>query len=251
MVLKSQFAISLLHLVVSGIRTDTQHFIRIFEGVAREVQHRIDLIGRQAHPLGTLLQGRDLTLRHAAIGLRHHREEVQQLQSLRIVHLKVDLSTALSDGLFELCPALTLLFVEEFGQYLIALIHSILTEILAQHLAYHLHLRVHRLAIGLDDIRREHQQREQETVTLSLLLTLTIGPLIGLVIILIGSLTTVAAIALRARAPRSRVVWRVHPIEHRVEQRTQQIPCQRSQRPSSHPADKSSYPLSCSHTFYL
>ena len=79
MVLQGELAIGFLHLVVRSIRADSQHLIGIFEGIAFEVEHRVDLTRTESHPLGTLLQGRNLTLGHIAISLGHHHEIVQEL----------------------------------------------------------------------------------------------------------------------------------------------------------------------------
>ena len=247
MVLKGEFAIGLLHLIVRGIRTDTQHLIGILECITFEVQHRVDLCAAEAHPLRTFLQGRDLTLGHRTVGLGHHHKIVQELQTLGIVHLLVNLSATLTNGRLKLRPTLALLLFEELVQDIIALIDGIRTEVLTEHLAHHLHLRMHRLAIGLDDIRRKHQQREKEAVAPSLLLTLTIGLLIGLIIVLIGFLLPRPGIPLRARAPCTRIAGRVHPVEHRVKERTYQITRQCPQRATSHPSDKSANPLACCH----
>ena len=80
----------------------------------------------------------------------------------------------MAHGLFELRPTLALLFVEEFVQYLIALSDCIIAEVLSEHLTHQFHLRVHRLAVGLNYIRGEHEQRKQKTVPLALRLPLTI-----------------------------------------------------------------------------
>ena len=188
MMLKGQFTVGLLHLVVAGIRTDAQHLIGILQRITLQMEHGIHLTLAQTHPKGALLQGRDLALGHAAIGLRHHHEVIQELKPLRVVHLLIDLSAALAHGLLELLPAFALLFVEELVQDLITLCHSVVAKVLAQHLAHHLHLGVHGLTVGLDDIRGEHEQGEEKTVPLSLLHPLAISPLIGLVIGLIGAL---------------------------------------------------------------
>ena len=140
MVLKGEFTIGFLQFVVRGIRTDTQHFIGILKGIAFEVEHRVDLTRTESHPLGTFLQSRNFTLGHMAIGLGHHHEVVQKLQTLRIVHLLVDLSAALQHRRLELLPTFTLLFVEQFVQDLIALADCTRTKILAKHLAHQFHL---------------------------------------------------------------------------------------------------------------
>ena len=150
------------------------------------MEHRVDLAAAEPHPLGTLLESCNLTLRYRTVGLGYHHEEIQQLQALRVVHLLVDLTATLAHGLFELLPPFALLFVEEAVQYLIALNDGIVAEVLPEHLPHEFHLGVHRLAIGLDDIRSKHKQREEEAVALSLLHTLAISLLVGLIISLIS-----------------------------------------------------------------
>ena len=214
------------------------------------MQHRIHLTATEPNPLGTLFQGRNLTLGHGTVGLRQHHKVVQQLQPLRVVHLLVDLSATLTDGLLELRPTLALLLIEEFVQDIITLIDGLATEILSEHLTYRLHLGMHGLAIGLDDIGRQYEQRKQETIALSLLLTLTVGLLIGLTVILIRLLLPIL-LALGTGTPCAGIGRRVDTIEYRVKERAYQITRQSAQRTSGHPSDKTTYPLTCCHNLLI
>ena len=140
--------------------------------------------------------------------------------------------------MLKLLPSLTLLFLKQSVQYLVALLHSRCSEVLSQHLPHQLHLTVHSLAVSFDDIRRQHQQCKQKTVSIALHLSLAISLLISRIIILI-----------RRRAQRTAIVRIIHTIKHVIKQRTQQISCQCSQRTASHPSYESSYPFSFSHNY--
>ena len=68
-VLKGQTAIGSAHLIVSGLRTDTQHLVGIVKGVALQMEQGINFGRRQAHPLGSLLQRDNLSLVYTSVGL--------------------------------------------------------------------------------------------------------------------------------------------------------------------------------------
>ena len=118
------------------------------------------------------MQGVDLALRHGAVGLRYEHEKVEQLQTLRVVHVLRYLGARLAYGVLERRFAHLLLSFEEAQKYLLALAHGYLAEVAAQEGAHKLHLGVHHPAVGFHDVRGEHEQREEERVALALILLL-------------------------------------------------------------------------------
>ena len=96
----------------------------------------------------------------------------------------VNLAAAIADGKLELRPSLPLLLFEESGQDVVTLTDGLVAEVLAQHLAHGFHFGVHGLAISLDDIGREDEEREEEAVAVALCLPLLVGLSVGLLIVL-------------------------------------------------------------------
>ena len=93
------------------------------------------------------------------------------------------MQTAVTDGLLEVVPSLSLLLFEESGKDIVALGDGILTEVLAQHGSHQFHLRVHGLAVGLDDIGGQDEEGKEETVAVALCLSLPVDLVVGVVAI--------------------------------------------------------------------
>ena len=74
------------------------------------------------------------------------------MQALGVVHVGGHLLTALHDGLAELLRPYPLLLVEETVEDFVTLLAGYIAEVLAQHVTHQFHLRVHHLAVGLDDV---------------------------------------------------------------------------------------------------
>ena len=76
-------------------------------------------------------------------------------------------------GLLDILPiggiSLTVLLSKQLAHQLIALLSCSLAKILTEHTSYQFHFRMHHLAIGLYDIGRQHQHRDKETITVTLL----------------------------------------------------------------------------------
>ena len=65
--------------------------------------------------------------------------------------------------------SLTLLLCKQLTHHLVTLLSCSLAKILTEHTSYQFHFRMHHLAIGLYDIGRQHQHRDKETITVTLL----------------------------------------------------------------------------------
>ena len=117
-------------------------------------------------------------------------EEVKKLQALGLVGVEAGLQTTVTDGLLEVVPSLSLLLFEESGKDIVALGDGILTEVLAQHGSHQFHLRVHGLAVGLDDIGGQDEKGKEETVAVALCLSLPVDLVVGVVAIVASGAVT-------------------------------------------------------------
>ena len=79
-------------------------------------------------------------------------EEAHQLQSLGIFHVHGYLFAALSHGVPKLYSALAFLLFKEAEHNLLTLILCLNTETRLEEIPHHLHLGMHHLAVGLDDV---------------------------------------------------------------------------------------------------
>ena len=129
-----------------------------------------------------------------------------------------------------------LLTFEQLFHDILTLRHCLRSEVLAQEVAQQLHLRVHHLAIGTNDIGCQHQQREQERVALSLIRL----PLPILLIASIGVAVVILAVVVVLVGP-------VHHVESSLEQRTQHVSQQCPQRARSDEPQEASNPFSYCH----
>ena len=117
-----------------------------------------------------LVEGAQFGIGHLAVGFGQEHQEVEQLLQHPVVHIPRHLPAAVLYNLAEgigVAGGHTVLLLEEPSQYLVALCLGIAAEVLAQELSYIFHLRVHHLAVGLDDVGGQHHHGEQETVALS------------------------------------------------------------------------------------
>ena len=216
MILQGQAAIGFLDLLVRGIGRDTQHLVGIFQRRSSQVEQLVDDRSRQAHKDGYAMQLLHLLGVNLAIGLRYLAEVRKQLQQLLLGH---HASHLLATELYLSVPfrlAHRLTFLEKSAQDVIALLHRRGAETAPQELADEFHLGVHHLAIRLNDMGRQQQQREQETV----------------------SFTHVTGLRLLIRSRLS-----LSTLEEGIEQRPQRIARQGTDRAAGQQAEEPSNPL--------
>ena len=129
---------------------------------------------------------------HVAISFGDDDEEVEKLQTSSIVEILRHLACCAIYDTTILKRAHLLLFFEELEQNLFAIVDGSFAEVGAQELANKLHLGVHHLAIGLDDARCQHQEREAERIALTLVDLL----LMCTILLLLRGVVVIAAIAI-------------------------------------------------------
>ena len=189
---------------------------------------------------GHLLERLNLLRIHNSIGLGYHDEEIEQLQALLIHHVGTYLVAAVLYHRTVLLHAHLLLLLKEFEEDFFALLLGSLAEILTQEAAHQLHLRMHNLAICIDDVGTEHQQREHEGVSLSLIALLAAVALVAVALAaavgIVGVVVMVVAVA----------VYRIQSV---IKERTEGITCQGSQRTGCDEAEHTTYPFTCCHFF--
>ena len=197
---------------------------------------------------GHLLERLNLLRIHNSIGLGNHDEEIEQLQALLIHHVGTYLVAAVLYHRTVLLHAHLLLLLEELEENFFALLSGCLAEILTQEAAHHLHLRMHNLAICIDDVGTEHQQREHEGVSLSLVALLAA---VALVAEALTAVVLLAAVLLAAVGIVGVVVMvvavAVYRIQSVIKERTEGITCQGSQRTGCDEAEHTTYPFTCCH----
>lgn len=106
---------------------------------------------------------------HHTVGLCDDDEEMKQLDAVLIGHKLAQLVTTVDDSRAKLGHTQSLLFLKESDHDVLALLHRSLTKVGTQPLTHHIHLGVHHLAVGTDNVRSQHQQRETKRVALFLL----------------------------------------------------------------------------------
>ena len=119
-----------------------------------------------------------------------------------------------------------LLLLKELEENFFALLSGCLAEILTQEAAHHLHLRMHNLAICIDDVGTEHQQREHEGVSLSLIALLAAVALVAealAAVVLLAAVGIVGVVVMVVAV----AVYRIQPV---LKEGTEGITCQGSQR---------------------
>ena len=187
---------------------------------------------------GHLLERLNLLRIHNSIGLGYHDEEIEQLQALLIHHVGTYLVAAVLYHRTVLLHAHLLLLLKELEEDFFALLLGSLAEILTQEAAHQLHLRMHNLAICIDDVGTEHQQREHEGVSLSLIALLAAVALVAVALVaavgIVGVVVMVVAVA----------VYRIQSV---IKERTEGITCQGSQRTGCDEAEHTTYPFTCCH----
>ena len=187
---------------------------------------------------GHLLERLNLLRIHNSIGLGNHDEEIEQLQALLIHHVGTYLVAAVLYHRTVLLHAHLLLLLKELEEDFLALLLGSLAEILTQEAAHQLHLRMHNLAICIDDVGTEHQQREHEGVSLSLIALLAAVALVAVALVaavgIVGVVVMVVAVA----------VYRIQSV---IKERTEGITCQGSQRTGCDEAEHTTYPFTCCH----
>ena len=187
---------------------------------------------------GHLLERLNLLRIHNSIGLGYHDEEIEQLQALLIHHVGTYLVAAVLYHRTVLLHAHLLLLLKELEEDFLALLLGCLAEILTQEAAHQLHLRMHNLAICIDDVGTEHQQREHEGVSLSLIALLAAVALVAVALAaavgIVGVVVMVVTVA----------VYRIQSV---IKERTEGITCQGSQRTGCDEAEHTTYPFTCCH----
>ena len=187
---------------------------------------------------GHLLERLNLLRIHNSIGFGYHDEEIEQLQALLIHHVGTYLVAAVLYHRTVLLHAHLLLLLKELEKDFLALLLGSLAEILTQEAAHQLHLRMHNLAICIDDVGTEHQQREHEGVSLSLIALLAAVALVAVALAaavgIVGVVVMVVAVA-------------VYSIQSVIKERTEGITCQGSQRTGCDEAEHTTYPFTCCH----
>ena len=97
---------------------------------------------------------------------------------------------------------------------------------------------MHNLAICIDDVGTEHQQREHEGVSLSLIALLAAVALVAVALAaavgIVGVVVMVVAVA----------VYRIQSV---IKERTEGITCQGSQRTGCDETEHTTYPFTCCH----
>ena len=192
---------------------------------------------------GHLLECLNLLRIHNSIGLGYHDEEIEQLQALFIHHVGTYLMTAVLYHRTVLLHAHLLLLFEEFEEDFLALLLGSLAEILTQEAAHHLHLGMHDLAICIDDVRAEHQQREHEGVSLSLITLLAAVALVAEALAAVVLLAAVGIVGVVVMV----VAVAVYRIQSVLKEGTEGIACQGSQRTGCDETEHTTNPFTCCH----
>ena len=175
---------------------------------------------------GHLLECLNLLRIHNSIGLGYHDEEIEQLQALFIHHVGTYLMTAVLYHRTVLLHAHLFLLFEEFEEDFLALLLGCLAEILTQEAAHHLHLGMHDLAICIDDVGAEHQQRKHEGVSLSFIALLAAVALVAEALAAVVLLAAVGIVGVVVMV----VAVAVYRIQSVLKEGTEGIACQSSQR---------------------
>ena len=169
MVAQRHLTISGFHFSISGGRADTQDTVSILQvrGGRRgtrtaHAEHLLQLRQRNAQVYRDFPQGIYLLCHHHSICLGQHHQEAEQLQALLVRHIGRYLSAAVTDDGAVLLHSHLVLLLEKLQQYLLPLHLRRHAEVVAQEAAHSLHLRVHHLAICLDDIGSQHQKGKHE-----------------------------------------------------------------------------------------
>ena len=192
---------------------------------------------------GHLLECLNLLRIHNSIGLGYHDEEIEQLQALFIHHVGTNLMTAVLYHRTVLLHAHLLLLFEEFEEDFLALLLGCLAEILTQEAAHHLHLGMHDLAICIDDVGAEHQQREHEGVSLSLITLLAAVALVAEALAAVVLLAAVGIVGVVVMV----VAVAVYRIQSVLKEGTEGIACQGSQRTGCDETEHTTNPFTCCH----
>ena len=192
---------------------------------------------------GHLLECLNLLRIHNSIGLGYHDEEIEQLQALFIHHVGTYLMTAVLYHRTVLLHAHLLLLFEEFEEDFLALLLGCLAEILTQEAAHQLHLGMHDLAICIDDVGAEHQQREHEGVSLSLIALLAAVALVAEALAAVVLLAAVGIVGVVVMV----VAVAVYRIQSVLKEGTEGIACQGSQRTGCDETEHTTNPFTCCH----
>ena len=192
---------------------------------------------------GHLLECLNLQRIHNSIGLGYHDEEIEQLQALFIHHVGTYLMTAVLYHRTVLLHAHLLLLFEEFEEDFLALLLGCLAEILTQEAAHHLHLGMHDLSICIDDVGAEHQQREHEGVSLSLIALLAAVALAAEALATVALLAAVGIVGVVVMV----VAVAVYRIQSVLKEGTEGIACQGSQRTGCDETEYTTNPFTCCH----
>ena len=192
---------------------------------------------------GHLLECLNLLGIHNSIGLGYHDEEIEQLQALFIHHVGTYLVAAVLYHRTVLLHAHLLLLFEEFEEDFLALLLGCLAEILTQEAAHHLHLGMHDLAICIDDVGAEYQQRKHEGVSLSLITLLAAVALVAealAAVVLLAAVGIVGVVVMVVAV----AVYRIQPV---LKEGTEGITCQGSQRTGCDETEHTTNPFTCCH----
>ena len=192
---------------------------------------------------GHLLECLNLLRIHNSIGLGYHDEEIEQLQALLIHHVGTYLMTAVLYHRTVLLHAHLLLLFEEFEEDFLALLLGCLAEILTQEAAHQLHLGMHDLAICIDDVGAEHQQRKHEGVSLSLIALLAAVALVAEALAAVVLLAAVGIVGVVVMV----VAVAVYRIQSVLKEGTEGIACQGSQRTGCDETEHTTNPFTCCH----
>ena len=192
---------------------------------------------------GHLLECLNLLRIHNSISLGYHDEEIEQLQALFIHHVGTYLMTAVLYHRTVLLHAHLLLLFEEFEEDFLALLLGCLAEILTQEAAHHLHLGMHDLAICIDDVGAEHQQRKHEGVSLSFIALLAAVALVAEALAAVVLLAAVGIVGVVVMV----VAVAVYRIQSVFKEGTEGIACQGSQRTGCDETEHTTNPFTCCH----
>ena len=107
--------------------------------------------------IGNLFQRCEFLSWHLTVGLCYHDQEVEQLKALFVHHTVANLLTTVLNHAAILQHTYTLLLLKKFQKNLLALCHGSQAEVLTQEATHQLHLGMHHLAVGLDDVRGKNK----------------------------------------------------------------------------------------------
>ena len=199
------------------------------------MEHGVDVAGRETQVLCHLIEGAQFGIGHLAVGFGHEHQKIEQLLQHALVHIPRHLPATVLYDFAEGVGILgghAVLFLEEALQYLVALCLGIAAEILAQKLPHVFHLRMHHLAVGLDDVGGQYHHGEQETVALSGVVATSAW---GVAAAGIASAAGIATSANRCGG--------VVAVEHATDEETGE----QAQRTAHHPSQKTAYPFENAH----